>query len=517
MTNSYPLREYFKTRLMFKKLLLIIFIFLAFTSIIGAQNQLVDSTLAQANRLRDANRFEEAAAILGSFEKQYPGNIWVERLFAQTLFWMQDFDGAATIYERAIGYHPEDMAVKFEYALMLFDQNNFEKAKPLLLEYTQAPEYAGEAEALLAKINYYLGEYGDASSHLQKAIALNPNDQSVVKMHHEVQRIIRPNLGIGADYINDQQPMQTIGPSLQFNWYRSNMLDFSVSGNLLKYADIPNPNIISSLLFTNRFHINNSRLKIHVSAGGFYSDLGKEINWAGSIQLVKEFVSPLKIDLKVERSNYSYTISSVSSLLMVNQVALNISIGRQDDWNGLLGSQLISFPDDNYVNSYYAWVLSRPIKFSSFKLSLGYAFSYMNAKEDRFAPATTVEQIIEDETYDQKIEGRYDPYYTPINQINNSLLLNLSFQPSPSAIFNAHASVGLYSLIDGPYFFLDHDTENNLTIKKDFATQNYIPMDLGISFRKEISKKLELTTSYRYLSTYYFVSHNFNLGFKLYL
>ncbi len=494
-----------------------VIIFLIIASLANAQNQLVTNTLDQAKQFRNDHKFEEAAAVLESFENTYPGNIWIERLYAQTLYWIQDIEGASVIYERAIGYHPEDMAVKYEYALMLFDLNDFEKARGLLLEYVEGQQYAGEAEALLAKINYYLADFKTADRHLEAALALHPDDPELLQIKREIQRIIRPNLDLGGDYIIDQQPMQVFGPDLKFNWYRSNILDFTVSGNLFKYADIPNPNIISSLLLTNRFHINKSRLKIHLSAGGFYSNLGKDFDWAGSFQLVNEFKSTLKIDLKAERTNYSYTISSAQSLLMTNQLTFNVSLGKQNAWNGLAGSQIVFFPDDNYVTSYYVWVLSRPITFSAFKLSLGYAFSYMNAHEDRFEPSTTVEQIVEDEAYDEKIEGIYNPYYTPINQINNSLLLNLSFQPSSSTLFHAHASAGLYSLIDGPYFFVDYDNNNMLNIEKGFATQNYIPMDFGVTYRQELSEKLELNTSYRYLSTYYFVSHNFNLGFRLYL
>ena len=499
------------------KLPILAFIIFSFSVTIIAQNELVDNTLDKSRQLIDAKKFSEAADVLGSFEDQYPGNIYVERLYAQTLFWLHDFDLASTIYERAIGFHPNNMDVKYEYAIMLFDYKKYEYAKKLLIEYVSVNKYNGEAQLLLGKIYYYQRQFKEATIHLENAITLNPDDNMIKELYQQIYRIIAPQLSIGGRYRIDDQPMHAYGPSIKFNWYRSDILDLGISGNMLRYSDIPTSNLIASVQLSNSFNIASAGINLKMSVGGIYSKIGSDVDWIGGIHLVKKFNRPVQIDLMVERKNYDYTVSSVErdSILLVSRLALNISIGKKDNWNGLIGAQSNIFPDNNYVNSYYLWFLSRPVVVSNFKFYFGYSFNYMNSKEDRFEAVDSLSQIISN--YTDKIEGIYNPYYTPMNQMSNSLLVNIKYQIGSSTEIYGHTSIGLFSKIKAPYLYLDKNDFDETVIVTGYSNQRYVPLDLGVSLQSQLSKKVDLTISYSYVSTYYFLTNNFNVGIKLYL
>ncbi|HDO06182.1 MAG TPA: hypothetical protein ENG85_00700, partial [Bacteroidetes bacterium] len=94
--------------------IIIIFFLISLAGYANAQNTLVTNTLVKAKQLRNEKKFADAATVLGNFEKKYPGNIWVEQMYAQTIFWMREYHQAEVIYKRAIGFHPENMDVRYE-------------------------------------------------------------------------------------------------------------------------------------------------------------------------------------------------------------------------------------------------------------------------------------------------------------------------------------------------------------------------------------------------------------------
>ncbi len=502
------------------KRIVVLFFLISLVSYANAQNTLVTNTLVKAKQLRNEKKFAEAASVLGNFEKEYPGNIWVEQMYAQTLFWMKDYRQADVIYKRAIGYHPDNMELKYDYAVMLFAENKLNQAKEQLLVYTRSKQDDAGAEALLGKIFYYQSQFKDAEKYLGRAVQLNPNDNVLEKLYREVYRIVSPQLVLTADYLNDDQPMQSIGSSLKFQWYLSDLLNFDVSGNAFNFTNIPIAGLISTAEIGNRFHFRKAGLELRLAGAWFYANTNKTYDWGGTVQLDKKLGEFFNLALEARRTNYTYTVASVSdNLLMINQFSLDLKAGKSESWNGMAGARYQFFPDNNYVNAFYAWFLSKPLNLSGFKLAFGYAFNYMDSKDDRFEPKLTNINYSGNgsggnsgNNQSKTIEGIYVPYFTPHNQYSNSVLVNFNYHVTPHAAFYGHASVGLFSKTYAPGFSLS----NNGIPEKTFSYQNYIPLDLGLSFQIDISRKATMNIAYTYLQTYYYNSHNVNFGFRFY-
>jgi Tfp pilus assembly protein PilF len=471
-----------------------------------AQNTLVTQTLNKAKALRNEKKFAEAADVLGRFEKTYPGNLWVEQLYAQTLFWMKQYRQAETVYQRAIGFHPHNAQLRYDYAVLLYAQNRLAEAESQLQAFLKIKPDDAAAEALLGKILYYRLQFHQAEKHLSRAATLNPADKKTEALYSEVYRIVSPQLLLRADYLNDDQPMQAFGTQLKFRWFVSNVLDFDVSGNGFRYSDIPAAGIISTAGLGNRFHFPKVQMTLRLSGNWFYAGNTKTHDWGGTVQLEKKFGQMFRLNLDATRTNYTYTIASVNNnLLMMNQYSLDFSFGKDDSWNGKAGARIQFFPDDNYVDAFYAWFLSQPLHFSNFRLAFGYAFNYMDSKEDRFVEKKN------GNVNSGNIEGVYVPYYTPHNQYANSVLLNFSWLFSQHAALYGHASVGVFSRTYAPGFSL-----SNGVPQKTFAYQNYTPLDLGLNFQTDISRKVALSLSYTFLQTYYYNSHNVRFTFAYY-
>ncbi len=497
--------------------LIMLFFLMSLAGYANAQNTLVTNTLTKAKQLRNEKKFAEATTVLENFEKKYPGNIWVEQMYAQTLFWMKDYRRADVIYKRAIGYHPDNLGLKYDYAVMLFANNKLDQAKEQLLIYTRSKKDNAGAEALLGKIYYYQSQFKNAEKHLGQSVHLNPNDKEIEKLYSEVYRIVSPQLALTADYLNDDQPMQSIGSTLKFQWFLSDLLNFDVSGNAFNYTGIPNAGLISTAEIGNRFHFREAGLELRLAGAWFYANNNKTYDWGGTVQLDKKLGEFFNLTLEARRTNYTYTIASVNNnLLMINQLSLGFTAGKAESWNGKAGARYQFFPDNNYVSAFYAWFLSKPLNLSGFKLAFGYAFNYMDSKEDRFEPKPTNINYSGNRNggnnQTKTIEGVYVPYYTPHNQYTNSVLVNFNFQVASHAAFYGHASVGLFSKTYAPGFSLS----NNGTLEKTFAYQNYIPLDLGLSFQMDISRKAAISIAYTYLQTYYYNSHNVHFGFRFY-
>jgi len=498
-----------------KTIILFLFLFV-FIYPVTAQNTLVISTLNKAKQLRNENKLTQAAAVLGAFEKKYPGNLWIEQLYAQTLFWLKKDNEAAVVYKRAIGFHPYNLDLKYDYAVMLFSENKFEEAKEQLLVYAKKKNNNANVEKLLGKIFFYQSQFKKAEKYLGRSVQLNPDDKETENLYREVFRIVSPQLSLASGYINDDQPMQSVGGALKFQWYASDFLDFDLSGNVFNYLNIPKPGLIYTAQIGNRFTLRKAGLKLRLAGAWFYAGANQARDWGGTIALDKEFGKLFSFALEAERTSYTYTIASVNNnLLMMNQYSMNLSVGKTDSWNGKAGARYQFFPDNNYVSALYAWFLSRPLNFSGFKISFGYAFNYMNSKEDRFQPKTSAIPLYSSggQNSEKSIEGVYVPYYTPHHQYANSVLVNFHFDVAKHADFYGHASVGVFSKTYAPGYYL---LSGSGTPEEIFAYQKYTPLDLGLDFQADISKKAAVSLSYSFLQTYYYNSHNVKVVFRFY-
>ncbi|PLX02076.1 MAG: hypothetical protein C0595_12150 [Marinilabiliales bacterium] len=495
---------------------LMVFITLLSTPLsVEAQENVLYSTIDRAKEMRDAGDYEQAAEVLKKLDNQNPGNIWVQRLYAETLIWLKDYEEATLVYEKAIKMHPDDMDVKYEFATFLFNLGEYERAQELLLIYTQKNTRVAKAEKLLGTTYYYLGDFLPAVEHLEKSLELNPNDKNTLQLLDEVSRITKPWIGVGFAYRNDSQNITQLFPAIEGGLYKSSWFSPSFYLNAQNFSvDSTDNNQIN-------FGVRNSFL---FSKIGLSAKFGVGVNYASSIDSVyllwdlalqQSLSDNLIISAKAERSAYTYTISSVKKPINSDKYNLFVEWKKQKSLWVNIGYLAEVFPDANNIQTAYIWALSPSMSFSIFELRLGYSFSYANSKESRYVTVKSKQDIINDFSEDEAIEGVYNPYYTPNKEFTNSVLGNLLLKPNSNLDIRLHATVGIYSRTMNPYFYLDTNNAGQTIIKQDFFQESYTPMDLGIKINYGLSNALDLVISYKYFQSFYFNSNNIQLGLKL--
>jgi tetratricopeptide (TPR) repeat protein len=480
-----------------------------------AQSNLLNSTLDSARNLRNNGHFDEAVKTLEAFNAQHPDNTWLLQLYAETLFWLKDYEKADSVYRRAIEVYPNNFELKYEYALFLFDRGNYEETRSLLTLYVEnRPDNPG-AESMLGIANYYLGNFKDAENHLNKSLALNPSDQKTKQVYSEVSHVVKPWIKGSVLYTDDSQPMSQWKPSVAGGWYQSHFINLSFAADFRNFSEDSTHSSMAGFTILNHFAFPKAGFNAAVSAGGFYTFINKAVDFTWSIQLDKTFLKNLHLKAGGEHSPYTYTIASIRNPFLRNRFNFSLSWETTQSWNADLGYIGEYFPDDNSVQTTYFWFLSPSMKFSVFSANIGYAFNYADAKESRYVSEQSLQEIVEDYQPDKKITGVYNPYFTPNNQFSNSVLANVYIHPSLSTSIKLHASVGVYARAMNPYLYLGKKNGNTI-IKEEFYQEKFTPLDLGINFNADLSESIMLNFSYQYLQTFYYNSNNFEAGLKIY-
>ncbi len=497
-----------------KKYIFTLLILLAGFNLTAQVSPLI-STLDSAKRLRNAGHFQEAVNVLEDYNRLNPDNIWVMQLLAETRYWMNDYEGADNVYRRAIRLYPDNFEVKYEYALFLFGRGAYSDARELLLLYVEKyPDVAG-AESLLGIIDYYLGNFRESEQYLKNSLALNPGDQKTREIYTEVKHIVRPWVKASVDYSFDSQPMNLLKPVLSAGWYRSNFINLSLNVGFNHFTADTITSNMTGFGLKNSFLFPKAGFKADVSMGGIYTSIDGEMDVTWGINLDKTFLKHIHLKAGATRSPYTYTVASINKPFLRNTVNASVSYETTESWNADMGYIGDFFPDDNHVQTVYAWGLSPALKFSVFRLNVGYAFNYANSKESRYVSEKPLDEILDNFKPDEQIKGIYDPYFTPEEQFSNSVLANIYIVPSKAIDIKLHASVGFYARAMNPYLYLDR-ANGKTFINRDFYQESFTPMDIGVDFYGNLSDNLLLTFSYQYLQTFYFDSNNFNLALKIY-
>src|SRR5690348_5568335 len=101
---------------------LIIAIFLLAAANLSAQGAAARvDTIAEARRLRDANDYAGAAALLRTYVESHRDDSGSARLAALMAYWSKDQASANSIYARAIADHPGDADLRLEYGRFLVE------------------------------------------------------------------------------------------------------------------------------------------------------------------------------------------------------------------------------------------------------------------------------------------------------------------------------------------------------------------------------------------------------------
>jgi tetratricopeptide (TPR) repeat protein len=476
------------------------FLFLAET----AKTQAPD-TLTMARSLQGQGKLKESMEILAAYHKTHPDDLYSNWIYAQAAYEAHRFRLSASLYEKAVGLAPKDMALLLDYAKFLVNTGEFKEAGEQLKRYTDQDKSNPEPWYYLAKIHYWKGDNKEALRLLGSLLRNVPGYTPARVLMDQILFDRSPWLSLDASYAADDQPLHLFSPVLKGGWYRSNLLglDFQVTAPV-SLGDSGNFSA-AGISAGNRFHFSGPDLNIYLNLGMYNHTSLHSTGWTGEVKVEKIFFKKFSVLADLERKPYIWTLSSLKIPLFENHLTLAASLNDPDHWNGRLSFEGSTFSsDDNSIIAFCGWIFAPAVKTGRFDFHFGYGYNYSTAKESRFTNEEPLSAIISGWEPDVQIAGIYNPYFTPNKQQVHSLLATINFMAARTLNFSLNFNGGFYATTQYPYLFLDQDASDSIFVNRSFEKKSYFPVNVKAGMDWHISKTFEMLAQFIYNSTIYY-------------
>ena len=145
-----------------------------FSSAIAGQAQVKKDTLSIARQLRNDKKLKPSIALLEEYLHKHPKDMNAEWLLAQTLYWDKQTKASESMYEKVINENSGNYYLKLDYAKMLVELGETDKALPMLNDYLVYDATSSDALMALAKISYLKKDNEAALNYATQALRSNP-------------------------------------------------------------------------------------------------------------------------------------------------------------------------------------------------------------------------------------------------------------------------------------------------------------------------------------------------------
>lgn len=474
-----------------------------------------EDSLQLARQLRNQLKLGDAAELLSAYHQNHPEDINALWLLAQTEYWRHHNKRSMQFYDMALQLQPEKELLQLDYVRALIGMEEWKKADSVLQLSETKNHYYADGLLLRSRIFFHKGNYEAAKEYCEKALISNEQNMEAKFFLTEIKTAMSPWLLFNAGIGWDDQPMQNFLPGAESGSYVNKYLSPSVAVYAPVFFFHDSSRVPLLLSAGNLFQFKSIGLSLKGSIGIVKFPAGQPTDWTGSVAAQEIFAKHIQVDFLLERKPYFNTIASQRNNISETHLAWSIGWNDQQSWNGSIGIDANTFPDNNKVSSLYGWFFSPPLKFSALEMRAGYGFNFSNSEKSRYVPGETYEEFIDHYASDSTMKGVYDPYFTPENQqIYSALLSVLSHVSSKfSAGLNLH--LGVFAHADAPYLYLNNtDVGVELTTGYAVATP-YTPFEVSASCTYKASDKITLSGSYVYRHTFFYNSQFAGISLKI--
>ena len=456
----------------------------------AAQQTATPNAVVQAQRLRDSGNLIAAAQLLREQLAKEPGNGDAARLLAQTLYWLKDLDGAQREYSVALTRHPHDTALRLDYARMLLETGRRREAAQLLTQLRDGTETQVEADSLLGTLAYWGGDLTAAQRLFRGALQSHPGHPASLRQLQEIQALSAPWIRVSSGFGRDDQPLDRLELGVEGGWYATPLFPVTVRVQPATYrlnADTSPRRLMTAEVELSHF-APAARLEASV-AGGLIQRWGgtKGSDWTGGAAVGVRLPGHVTLRARADRRPYFSTTASLGARILVQSETALVEWRDPRGWLGEAAYQHQRFPDDNSIQTIYAWQMVPLVHRPEADLQAGYAFSSENAAESRFELAQPVQPFpVTDIRFNTA--GRYSPYYTPSHLVSHSLIASTTLRPRSRATFRLRGGRAVHAEEDAPAFFATQGLVQRLHSRRTFSPWNaHGSVELALSGRTTLS------------------------------
>lgn len=468
---------------------LFLFIFLQVRS---QTTQRVD-TIDLARSIAYEKKFSAADSLLGHYNKDN-NDINGLRLHAQVLYWMKAFDRSIAVYEKALALFPHEKIVHLEYGRILFNLNKMTKARQFLDTYVKHDSLNAEANILLSYIDFWQGHIQAAKKRSLFLLQHYPGNAEAQDILKQIRYNTSPYLKTGIDFLSDDQPRDGVNYTIEGGVYKSWFFSPVLQATIYQF------NATDSIYNSSWFRIKNtiqgaSGFSLVFGGGLFHHGAARSTHVTGSVEAAQVIAKRFSLNAGYEKKPYQYTIASLKNMVLEAVSSFSLSYNKNDKWLGKSGYESHHFKDDNKVNTFYFWLLAPLLHKNGFSLKGGYAYSYAHADKNNLIPGQPLNKIISSTALHGPVQGMYDPYFTPQNQMIHSLLASIRIGLSKTASFASRASISISATADNPGLTLEKKA-NQFYIEKKYETTKYNPSTWVSELQVGLSKKFFISANY---------------------
>jgi hypothetical protein len=481
-------------------------IFLSFNSL-TAFSQTKKDTLEMAKQYISKGDTKQSIVLLNTYRQTHSHDLNTVWLYAQAAYLNHDFKLCRTLYDNTLEMFPANFYLKLDYANKLIEMKEFNKADSVLKSYEKYDSTSTGLNFTLAKKNYYEGDYKASTAEIKNVLKQDGSNIAAYSLLKDIYEANATWLKIGAGYQSDDQPLQSITPQISAGTYLSKTFSPFVNYSAPLFTRDDQHFTAQLLQAGNVFHFFKADLLIKASGGVVEFPSNNQYAWTGDLLLDKIFARHLELNAEVSHQPYFATRTSLDTNVLAYNYSLSIGWNNTDSWNGKISFNNSYFNIyNNNVYSLSGWIYAPPLRFSDFKMRIGYSFNYSDANKNLYTG-----EPIEDSF---AIKGFYDPYFTPNEQIINSLLASIDYKIKN---FEAgiHANAGVYAENMNPYLFFNTLDNGETFIQKGFAKTDFSPLQIDAYGLIHLNENILLGLNYSYTHNIFYTSNYAGISLKI--
>lgn len=494
---------------LFKSFLLIIILSPAF--IVG-QTQL-DNTIEQAKSFIKEKKYTQAEAVLNAYYPNHKEDLTTNWLYAQVAHWNFKNKLSEDLFQKAITLAPKNTAIQLDYARMLYESSDFKKAQTLIEPLKKIEDTQAEALLMEANILFWNGNIDEAQKTIQELKKLYPNTSITNDIVKNIAEATSPYLKTNFEYQSDNQPMTLMAEKVEVSQYRSWLL--SPKLEVANYNFNPTQQALIGKI-SNQLYVANIGFSATIAAG-VYKNFSEKTDWIGGIELNQKIVNHTTLKVGYNKKPYLGTLASTAFNLTQNNLFADLDYDNTKLFSVHGGYNHQYFNDNNNIETISSWIISKPFSIAALKIQFGYGFNYSNASTNLYTAKESLTDAIANFSPTMTINGYYNPYFTPKQQMVNSALLILNYKASNKIELGAKATYGFAAQCQNPYIYLDNDSSGATIFTTNYSKTSFNPSEVNTFVSYKLTSIVEAKFTYTNQQTFFYNRNNFNLGlnFKL--
>lgn len=483
-------------------------------SVSYSQENTSADTVGLARSKAYSQQFHEAERLLRLYTST-KNDLNAFRLQAQVLYWMKDFKQSAAVLQKALAAFPGETILYLDYGRLLYNTGNITTSEKYLLNYQQTDSLHAETNLMLAHIWFWQGRFKEAAGLTKNIVKTYPDQQDALNLLNEINFIRAVYVKVNAATLSDDQPLSSQQVTVETGACRSAFFAPKLKLTSFNFQTDQQSSFNWWLQTGNTFSSGKNGLSLSL-VGGLFQSTGT-INVTGEVLLSKKIGRFVTADAMVAYKPYQLTVAAARKAVMQTVYAGSFQYNQNNKWIGKAIYEVQQFPDNNQIYTAYAWLSAPIIHKEKFLLHTGYAFAWQTTAKNKAMYKEPLPPLAVIYNNGLQVQTVYDPYFTPLNQFVNSLLLSTKIFISKKVAFSLRGSFGFLAQAEVPYYYVQF-TPPQYQLNKDFTVHQFNPAELFAGLELQPGKQFQLQFNYQYNAVLFYKLHqgSIQLNYRFY-